>query len=187
MRFVLEGSPSELPSLLTLRESERWYVVRTQPHRETQAARQLENQDYRVFVPRILKSRRHARKFETVRAPLFPRYIFVVLDLGRDRWRSVNGTLGVDRLLMRGGQPEPLPHGLVEQMTEVASADGVVRCGPALEEGQSIRVTAGPFAELMGTLERLDEQGRVRVLLDILGGKIPVLLSQELVASTDAA
>ena len=34
-----------------------------------------------VFLPRFLKSRRHARKFETILAPLFPRYLFIVLDL----------------------------------------------------------------------------------------------------------
>jgi transcriptional antiterminator RfaH len=169
---------------LALQEQERWYVVRTQPHREAQAAQQLENQDYRVFLPRFLKSRRHARKFETVLAPLFPRYMFIVLDLGRDRWRSVNGTYGVDRLLMRSGEPEAVPQGLVEQLTEAASADGVARSGPALKEGQSIRVTAGPFAELLGTLERLDDQGRVRVLLEIMGGSVPVLLPQTIVAPT---
>jgi hypothetical protein len=36
---------------------------------------------------------------------LFPRYMFMILDLPRDRWRSVNGTYGVDRLLMRSGDP----------------------------------------------------------------------------------
>ncbi len=58
-----------------------------------------------------------------------------------------------------------------------------------LEEGQSIKVTAGPFADLVGTLERLDEQERVRVLLDILGGKTPVAASLvvTLVASTGSA
>ena len=50
-----------------------------------------------------------------------------------------------------------------------------------------MRVTAGPFAELIGTLERLDDQGRVRVLLDILGGKIPVLLPGALVAPIESA
>jgi transcription antitermination factor NusG len=140
-----------------------------------------------VFLPRFFKSRRHARKFETVMAPLFPRYMFIILNLGRDRWRSVNGTLGVDRLLMRGGEPEPVPHGLVEQLTEAAASDGVVRCGPALKEGQQIRVTAGPFAELIGKLESLDDQGRVRVLLEIMGGKIPVLLPDTLVAPADPA
>ena len=184
MRVVLEGSRSEAPSLLALQERERWYVVRTQPHREAQAAQQLENQDYRVFLPRFFKSRRHARKFETVLAPLFPRYMFIVLDLGRDRWRSVNGTYGVDRLLMRSGEPEAVPLGLVEQLTEAASADGVVKCGPALKEGQNIRVTAGPFAELLGTIDRLDDQGRVRVLLEIMGGGVPVLLPQTIVAPT---
>jgi transcription elongation factor/antiterminator RfaH len=184
MRLV-EGS-AETSRLLELQEPERWYVARTQPHRETQAARQLENQNFRVFVPRILKSRRHARKFETIRAPLFPRYIFIALDLGRDRWRSVNGTLGVDRLLTRGGEPEPVPRGLVEQLTENAEVDGVVRPSTTLKVGDSIRVTAGPFAELLGTLERLDDSDRVRVLLDILGGKIPVLLPGAVIMPTEA-
>lgn len=182
MKALFEGSPAECHTSLALGASERWYVVRTQPHREAPGARQLENQGFRVFLPRFLKSRRHARKFETVLAPLFPRYLFVILDLGRDRWRSVNGTYGVDRLLMRAGEPEPVPHGLVEQLAGAARVDGVVRFSPVLKEGQTIRVTAGPFAELMGRLERLDDQGRVRVLLEIMGGRVPVLLPETLVA-----
>lgn len=159
-------------------------MVRTQPHRELHAARQLENQAYRVFYPRFFKSRRHARKFETVLAPLFPRYLFMILDVTRDRWRSVNGTYGVDRLLMRSGEPEPVPHSLVEQLAGSAEADGMVRFSATFKEGQTVRVTAGPFAELMGKLERLDDSGRVRVLLEIMGGTVPVLLPETLVAPT---
>ena len=177
--------PSECHSVLAFKENERWYVVRTQPQREALAARQLENQDYRVFLPRFLKNRRHARKFETVLAPLFPRYMFISLDLTRDRWRSVNGTYGVDRLLMRAGEPEPVPPGLVEQIMGAAEADGAVRFNIGLKEGQTIKVTAGPFADLMGRLERLDDSGRVRALLDILGGKIRVVLPENLVLPTD--
>ena len=89
-----------------LRPPERWYVARTLPQRELHAARQLNNQGYPTFVPRYWKNRRHARKIETVSAPLFPRYIFVVVDLTRDRWRSINSTLGVDRILMGGAEPQ---------------------------------------------------------------------------------
>lgn len=186
MQPVIESFASSSHYPLALEGGERWYVVRTQPHREAQAARQLENQAFRVFLPRFLKSRRHARKFETVLAPLFPRYLFIVLDLSRDRWRSVNGTFGVDRLLMRAGEPEAVPRGLVEQLSEGAEASGgVTRRGSALKIGDSIRVTAGPFAELLGTLERLDDHQRVRVLLDILGGKIPVLLSGAVIMPTE--
>ena len=73
----------------------------------------------------------------------------------------------------------------MEQLAEAAGADGVVSCGRKLKEGQSIRVTAGPFADLVGQLQSLDDSGRVRVLLEIMGGKVPVLLSETLVVPAD--
>jgi len=184
MRASVEDFPAECGPILALNGQERWFVVRTQPHREAQAERQLANQHYRIFLPRFLKNRRHARKFETVLAPLFPRYMFIILDLGRDRWRNVNGTYGVDRLLMRSGGPEPVPIGLVEQLTGAADANDAVRFRIGLKQGQTIRVTAGPFAELMGKLESLDDQGRARVLLEIMGGTVPVVLPETLVVPT---
>lgn len=171
-----------LLSSLKLGESERWYVARTLPQRELQAARQLANQDFRTFVPRFWKNRRHARKVETISAPLFPRYIFVVVDRTRDRWRSINGTLGVDRLLMYGGEPQAVPVGVVEKLLSAADSQGNVRFDFHLKEGQAVKVTAGPFAELIGQLERLDDNGRVRVLLEILGGKVRVSLPPGLLA-----
>jgi transcription antitermination factor NusG len=172
----------ELACSPTLTDSERWYVARTLPLRELQAARQLNNQDFRTFVPRYWKNRRHARKVETISAPLFPRYIFVVVDQTRDRWRSINGTLGVDRLLMYGGEPQAVPHGVVESLIAAGDTQGNISFGFNLKEGQTIKVMAGPFAELVGELERLDEGGRVRVLLELLGGKVRVALPQGLVA-----
>jgi transcription elongation factor/antiterminator RfaH len=167
---------------LSLGEQERWYVARTLPQRESRAAHQLANQSFRSFLPRYWKNRRHARKVETVSVPLFPRYIFVILDPGRDRWRSINGTFGVDRLLTYGGEPRPVPHGVVESLIEAADPDGNILFDFHLREGQSIRVTAGPFADLVGRLERLDDHDRVSVLLEIMGGKVRVSLSQALVA-----
>jgi len=165
-----------------LQEAERWYVVRTQPRRESQAFHHLNNQKFQVFLPRFFKSRRHARKFESVLAPLFPCYMFAALDLARDRWRSINGTYGVDRLLMRSGIPTPVPHGLVERLAAAVNADGSVGFGSRLAIGQTVCVTAGPFTDLLGELERLDDQGRVRVLLEIMGGKISVSLPEQFVA-----
>jgi transcriptional antiterminator RfaH len=175
-------SSIEVASRLALTENERWYVARTLPQRELHAARQLANQGFRSFVPRYWKNRRHARKVETISAPLFPRYIFVVVDRTRDRWRSINGTLGVERLLMYGGEPQAVPVGVVENLIAAADVEGNVRFGFHLKEGQAVKVTAGPFADLVGQLERLDDNGRVRVLLEILGGKVRVALPQDLLA-----
>jgi transcriptional antiterminator RfaH len=104
--------------------------------------------------------------------------MFVVLDLGRDRWRTVNGTFGVASLIMAGDTPEPAPFGVVEQLLGYVDDNGIVRFDSDLREGQMVRVTSGPFASAIGCLERLDANGRVRVLLDIMGGKVPALLDR---------
>jgi transcription elongation factor/antiterminator RfaH len=179
---VALGRNSAVWGCLTLAEQERWYVARTLPQRELQAAQQLINQGFRSFVPRYWKNRRHARKVETVSVPLFPRYIFTILDRGRDRWRSINGTFGVDRLLTYAGEPQPVPHGVVERLIEATNPEGNVQFDYHLKEGQTVRLTAGPFADLVGQLERLDDNGRVRVLLELLGGRVCVAVPQTLVA-----
>lgn len=156
--------------------------MRTLAQNELRAAHHLTNQGFRVFVPRCWKNRRHARRLETVSTPLFPRYIFTVVDRTRDRWRSINGTFGVDRLLMSGGEPQPVPHGVVETLILAADLEGNIDFNFRLREGQSVKVTAGPFADLIGTLEKLDEKGRVRVLLELMGGTVRVALPAHFVA-----
>lgn len=161
----------------------RWYAVHSQPHRETRAQSQLENQGFRTYLPNRLKTVRHARKLKTVPAPFFPRYLFVALDLGYCQWRSVNGTFGVTSLVMAGERPQPVPPGVVEAMIGSTDQNGLLSFEHDLRVGASVRLLAGPFAEQLGTLDRLDDSGRVRVLLNILGGATPVQVARELVAS----
>ena len=158
---------------------ERWYVVHTQPHAEGRAAANLERQGYLLFCPRMRKTVRHARKATATLAPLFPNYLFVRLDVSRHRWRGVNGTRGVVRLIVQGETPLPVPLGVVEALQDRLGADGVFEWTEALKIGQSVRISSGPFADLVGTLERLDDDGRVRVLLDILGRSVSVALRCE--------
>src|SRR2546425_10203415 len=80
-----------------LRPGERWYAVHTLPQREAYAQGHLRNQRFATFLPKRRKTVRHARKLRAIEAAFFPRYLFVVLDLARDQWRSVNGTYGVSR------------------------------------------------------------------------------------------
>ena len=157
----------------------RWYVARTQPHAEGHAIVNLEKQNFRTFCPRFKKSRRHARRVENVLVPLFPSYIFLRLDLTRDRWRSVNGTRGVAYILMQGDLPQAVAPGVVESIQQRTRADGTVDLAPRLNIGQPVRVAYGPFADFVGTLQQLDSAGRVRVLLSLLGRSVPVALNGE--------
>lgn len=155
-----------------LATGERWYVVRSLPRQEARAEFQLLRQGFPVFFPRAIKTVRHARKLHMVKSSVFPTYMFVVLDVERDRWRSVNGTSGVASLIMRGETPQPVPVGVVENLLDLVDEDGMVRLDDNLREGQAVRIVAGPFASAIGVLERLDANGRVRVLLNIMNGKV---------------
>ena len=109
-----------------------------------------------------------------MQAPLFPRYIFVILDLGRDRWLSVRGTVGVSSLFTSEDRPVPVPEGILEILITNSDEANLALFTSGMATGQSVRILWGPFANVVGRLERLDAAGRVRVLLDMMGTTVPV-------------
>jgi transcription elongation factor/antiterminator RfaH len=161
--------------------NERWFVVNTRPKSERKAEWHLGAQGFRTFLPQFQKTVRHARKLTTVRSPLFPGYLFIALDLKRDRWLSVRSTIGVLRLFMQDDRPAPVPVGIVESL--IAHSDGdLTRLDDGLVEGQVVRILSGPFSDFVGTLARLDATGRVQVLLQMMGASVPVILSRSALA-----
>ena len=165
------------PELRDRPEGRRWFVVQCQPRKEVYAQTNLKRQDFHSFLPRFRKTVRHARKTRETLAPLFPRYLFVSLDLGRDRWRSVLGTYGVTRLVTDGFWPAPVPQGLVEDLVAATEQFGAIEFSDALTPGEKVRFLNGPFAETIGRLVRLDDAGRAQVLLELLGSEREVSVS----------
>lgn len=154
--------------------SSRWYAANIRPNAERLAVANLARQGFRTFLPQRLKTVRHARQFRTGLAPLFPGYLFLELDLGRERWRSVNGTLGVVALVGSGSAPAPVPAGVVEALLAMTSGGEAVDFAQVLRTGSEVRILAGPFAGRLGTLERLTDQGRVQILLEMMGTAVRI-------------
>jgi transcriptional antiterminator RfaH len=155
---------------------ERWYVVHAQPNAEAKALSHLRNQGFRPYLPRYAKRRRHARRSEEVPAPLFPRYLFVRLDLGAERWRAVRSTIGVAGLVSHGETPAPVPDGIVEAIKAREDARGLVVLQPAfdLSNGDRVTITEGALEGCCGLFEGLSDDQRVVVLLDLLGREVRV-------------
>ena len=157
---------------LELTAGERWFCVHTLPKKELYAEANLKRQDFRCFVPKVIKTVRHARRTKTALAALFPRYLFIVIDLDRDQWRSILGTFGVATLIMEDDlRPRSAPVGVVESLIEATGTAGSLDFRDQLKVGQDVRILTGPFADQMGRLARLDDQGRVAVLLEIMGAE----------------
>ena len=157
-------------------------MARVHPHRESTAQHNLDRLGFRSFTPRTRRTIRHARKLRNVLVPLFPGYVFVILDLSRDRWRTVNGTFGVVSLIMGAEHPIPVPSGIVEALVVATEASGLVRLDSGLEIGQTVRILSGPFAEALCRLLYLDDRGRVRVLLEFMGTEVTAQLDRSRVA-----
>jgi transcriptional antiterminator RfaH len=155
----------------------------TSPRKERMAAANLENQGFRSFLPLQRVTRRHARRFTTELVPAFSRYVFVVLDVDAQRWRSVNGTFGVARLIADGARPLAVTPGVVETLIMSSDQRGSLLFQPHLAVGDRVRLLAGPFAESLGVLERLDSAGRVQLMLDLIGGSVRVLAPRDMVAA----
>lgn len=148
----------------------QWYVVQSQPRKERLALQHLERQGFAGFLPFIKRVGKAFGKTALTSTPLFPGYVFVAIDHKRDRWRSINGTIGVIRLVSFGEHPAPLPDGFIETlMSKVGEADSDL-LEAQLPPGAPVRVIGGIFDDLTGTLLSSKPQERVVVLLDLLSG-----------------
>jgi transcriptional antiterminator RfaH len=170
---------------MTTDPSCRWYVAQTHPHAEAKAEVHLRRQGYSVYVPRYLKRRRHARRSDTVAAPLFPRYLFVAIDIATQRWRSVQSTIGVARLVCHGERPAVLDGGIIRGLRNREDARGFVQVERRVtfKAGDPVRVQEGAFASCLGLFEGVTDAERVTILLDLLGRQVRVALDLDFIAA----
>ena len=163
----------------------RWYVVQTQVNGEAKATEHLRRQGYEIYLPRYLKRRRHARKMDFTARPLFPRYIFVAIDMATQRWRSVQSTVGVSRLVTNGDSPAVVPEGVVRALKAREDTKGFVKldAAPAFTPGDKVRVLAGAFMGNAGLFNGMADHDRVSILLEMLGRQVRVLLDADVVVA----
>jgi len=149
-------------------EPQRWYVVKSKPRAEREAASQLRAQQYRVVLPELIQPR---KRWEA----LFPSYLFVQTVDDNQSIAPIRSTLGVSQLVRFGSLPATVPDSVVKQAVEIAEAmsarDEAVVHG--LLAGTVVRLVDGPLKGLEG-LVTASAQDRVFVLLEIMGREVTV-------------
>jgi transcription antitermination factor NusG len=141
----------------------------TKPGAERRVADQFTNLLHReTYLPVIELPVRRGRRALALQ-PLFPRYLFVRLDLAAD-WRTVTFTRGVVKILGGWSDPKPVPEEMVTAIRgREREQDRVIQYYNFRPE-ERVVVTHGPLKDMMGIFQRhVDGRGRVRVLLSSLG------------------
>jgi transcriptional antiterminator RfaH len=109
--------------------------------------------------------------------PVFPGYLFVTFDVDSAPWRRINATLGVARLLTTPSLvPARVPEAFMAALRQRCGPDGLVRPPEILAPGDVVRVLTGPFADTVSRIESLDRDGRIAILMDVMGQAVRVSL-----------
>jgi transcriptional antiterminator NusG len=174
----------------------RWYVVHTQSGYENKVKQNLEarissmNMEGRIHEVAIpledVVEFKQGKKI-VVQKKVFPGYLLVRCYLDDDSWYVIRNTPGVTGFVGQGNKPSPLRRREVETFLQVKKTgdDTARRSRPRLEyeEGESVRVKEGPFADFQGEIVEINaDQLKLKVLVNIFGRETPVELEFSQVA-----
>lgn len=149
--------------------AERWYVLRSKPHKEVVVWKQVQSQGLETYFPRLQQKSARGRV-----KPYFPGYLFVRADLddvGQSALQWMPHTLG---LVSFGSIPAPVPADMIEgirQHVEMLNRRGEYLL-PNVKAGDPVEIRSGPFAGYHAIFDaRLSASDRVRVLLKMLNDR----------------
>lgn len=163
----------------------RWYVVHTYSGHENKVAATLkqkikasgyEDRILDVMVPTQEKIEVREGKKVTLQEKIFPGYILVQMELNDETWHMVRSTPGVTSFVGIGNKPTPLDEKEVSTIQKFSELEAPTYKA-AFTIDEAVRIVDGPFADFLGTVDKIDEEkGKVRVLVSIFGRETPVEL-----------
>jgi transcription antitermination factor NusG len=147
-----------------------WYLALCRPNQSHIAFRNLVGAGFDAFMPRHRASWRWRGKQVDGWRPVFGGYLFFSTDPANPRWHEMASMPGIGSLVKIGqNRPVPVPSAVVTGLMLRCDADGCLIPDADLRIGEAVRLTCGPFAGFVGTVEQIDADRRVHMLLDILG------------------
>ena len=184
---IVKEVPNKFHLIITpeVPESAKWYVLHTQSNREQITSRTLKTrvqalglEDYifETFIPTQEKIRVTKGKKYTIKERIFPGYLLVRMIIMDRSWLAVRTTQGITGFVGIGNNPTPLPPKEVDAVMAF-SKQSAPKFQASFSLNEAVRIAEGPFADLLGTVNVIDEsRGKVEVLVSIFGRETPVEL-----------
>lgn len=168
----------------------KWYVVHTYSGYENKVEAALRErikqygaEEYfsEILVPRENVTETVKGERRTAARKFYPGYILIKMELNKRTWHIVRDTPKVSGFVGGGSDPASVPSVPEHEVARITNqiAEGTTRPAPKqrFEEGETVRVTEGPFANFSGTVDEVNiDKGKLRVLVSIFGRATPVEL-----------
>lgn len=166
-------------------DEKRWFVIHTYSGYEERVKKNLEQrikfmdsegEISQVVIPTEDEIEVRSGKRQTVTRKILPGYVLVQMKLSDQSWNIVRNTPGVTGFVGGGGKPSPLQEEEVDKILKQMETE-TPKVKVSFRQGESVRVTDGPFSDFVGTVDELNPQkGKIKVLLSLFGHETPVEL-----------
>lgn len=165
----------------------KWYIAKTLTGQENKVQKTLRERvvNYKlteffgeIVVPEEKVVTHAGGKKRTITKKLFPGYVLINMLMNDKTWHLVKDTDKITGFV--GGtidNPAPLTDEEAAYMTGQADAtQRKPRTNVEYAEGEQVKVIEGPFASFVGTVEAVDQKGKLKVNVSIFGRPTPVEL-----------
>lgn len=173
--------------------AKKWYVLHTYSGYENKVKTNLEHRiesmgledkvfDIQIPTEEVTEIKEGGRRV-TSEKKVFPGYVLVRMELDNNSWSAVRNTPGVTGFVGAEGTPAPLSREEYAKIMKRTSPSVPKKTSTDFEEGQTVKVIAGPLADFDGVISEVNpEGGKVKVMVSIFGRETPVELAFDQVA-----
>ena len=175
----------------TINKEDRWYIIHTYSGQEERVKRNLDqrvdsmdvnDKIFEVVIPTEPEIEIKEGKRKSVKKKVFPGYILVHMNMDDDSWHVVRNTPGVTGFVSSEDEaesrPKPVPleeHEVEKILSQMEAEAPRVKVG--YTEGQSVRITDGPFTDFIGVVDQvMTDRGKLSILVSFFGRETPVEL-----------
>ena len=155
-----------------------WLCVMCKTQQEYTAKENLKRQGFTVYLPTELrKSGKQGRATKVIKA-MFPGYLFVEADLGRQDLSIIRSTLGCIALLRNGALPAVVPDQVMASIKETENVlHGRFEMNQGFTPETKYELIEPGFHGHTATFLALDGGDRARVLVTLLNSEREVKIS----------
>jgi transcriptional antiterminator RfaH len=151
--------------------SKEWFILQFKANSHHQAAKNLNQQGFEIFLPLNNNTSRKASRFINTLRPLFPGYMFIKFDKTEDKWHKIKNTYGVSRLVTFNSSLKSMPTTFIDSLMKRYDPSGKLIPIVEMKKGDKVEILEGPFANFIASVEKYESEQRIWILMDLMGRK----------------
>ena len=106
-------------------------------------------------MPLCKKTQRRGGRFVSEVGPLFPGYLFVGVERMALKWRTLNSTRGVSKVVNMDGNYQPINTNVIRNLKSKCDPNDVFCFKNQFNPGDNVKLINGPFTNFLARIEQV--------------------------------